>query len=294
VANLLSRILSPILRVIGAEGSVRPGPHFLPVSGGFLPAGSPINWWQMGGDIQPLGRSAVVEACVASYAQTIAMCPGDHWRKKRNGGRERVTNSALSRVLREPNGYQTISDFMLHAVRDLYTDGTAYALALRNDRFEIDELHLMRANLCRPLLTETGDVFYQLQGNEIINKALGGQYLLVPQRDVLHVKLTTAEARYPYPLVGESPMLAAAMDAATSGAISEQQLNFYLNQARPSAVLSTDLTMDRAQVEGSPARPNSRSKPCSTWLRAKPKPLATHACIKSSVLAYRASPRPRI
>ena len=247
--GLLARIASPILKALGVEGAVRPGPYMLPISGGWLPAGAPVNWWQMGGSIQPFPRSAVVEACIASYAQTIAMCPGDHWRKKKNGGRERVTNSALSRNLREPNSYQSISDFMMHAVRDLYSDGNCYALALRNDRFEIDELHLMRANLCLPRLSEDGEIFYQLQGNEIISRRLGGQNLIVPQRDTLHIKLTTSETRAPFPLLGESPSVAAMMDAATSGAISEQQLTFYMNQARPSAVLSTDLVMDRAQVE---------------------------------------------
>ena len=64
---------------------------------------------------------------------------------------------------------------MLSAVRDLYGDGNAYALALRNDRFEIDELHLMRASLCRPMVAETGDVFYNLAGNAVIAQMFGGQ-----------------------------------------------------------------------------------------------------------------------
>ena len=42
-----------------------------------------------------------------------------------------MTNSALSRILQRPNAYQTNSDFMLSAVRDLYGDGNAYALALQ-------------------------------------------------------------------------------------------------------------------------------------------------------------------
>ena len=115
--------------------------------------------------------------------------------------------------------------------------------------FAVDPTKRRYAPESRPQLAETGDIFYTLAGNEIIARALGGQNLIVPQRDVLHIKLTTSEARYPFPLMGEGPMIAAAMDAATSGAISTQQLNFYLNQARPSAVLSTDLVMDRAQVE---------------------------------------------
>src|SRR6187397_3587481 len=115
------------------EGAFRPGPYFL--SNGWLPAGSPWNYWQSGQNVRPYGGpSAMLEACISAYAQTVPMCSGDHWRRLDNGGRERVTNSALSRILRRPNDYQSISDFLLNAVRSLYLDGNAYALALRNDR----------------------------------------------------------------------------------------------------------------------------------------------------------------
>ena len=70
--------------------------------------------------------------------------------------------SALSRILRKPNDYQTITDFLLNRDASLYMTGNAYALALRNDRFEIAELHLMDAQRSTPqVAAETGDVFYR-------------------------------------------------------------------------------------------------------------------------------------
>jgi phage portal protein BeeE len=53
-----------------------------------------------------------------------------------------VTTSSLSRVSRKPSAYQTISNFLNDAMRHLHLEGNAYALALRNARFKIDELHL--------------------------------------------------------------------------------------------------------------------------------------------------------
>lgn len=116
----LSRIADQFIR--RGEGDYHPGPWFLPVTGGWLPAGvgESANWWQRGYD--PIGlstQSAMVEACVSAYAQTVAMCPGDHWRLNEKNGRDRVKNSALSRVLRHPNDYQSISDFLLNATRSL-------------------------------------------------------------------------------------------------------------------------------------------------------------------------------
>ena len=220
------------------------------------------NWWQRGYDpIGPSTQSAMVEACVSAYAQTVAMCPGDHWRLNDKGGRDRVKNSALSRILRHPNDYQSISDFMLNATRSLYLEGNAYALALRNDRFEIDELHLMDPMLSYPRLATTGDIFYQLYGNDVIEKRLGGEQLIVPQRDVLHIRLHTVRHRYPDAagrrVAASSRPMATSASAAPSRA---QQLKFYMNEARPSAVLSTDLMLDKDQVQALRDRWNEQAK----------------------------------
>ena len=202
-----------------------------------------MNWWQMGGSLQPYGGcSAMVEACVGAYSQTAAMCPGDHWRLLSDGGRERVTNSALARILRKPNDYQSISDFMLNLVRWLYVDGNAYALALRNDRFEISELHLMNSRQCMAQLGEDGSIFYHLGGNGIVEQRFGNP--IVPARDVLHVRLHAPRD----PLKGVSPIVAVALDLAARDAALNQQVSFFLNQARPSIMLATDTILTRDQV----------------------------------------------
>jgi HK97 family phage portal protein len=257
----LARIAEQFVR--RGEGEYHPGPWLLPISGGWLPVGvgESLNWWQRGFD--PIGastQSAMVEACVSAYAQTVAMCPGNHWRLNNKGGRERQTTSALSRILRHPNTYQSISDFLLNTTRSLYMQGNAYALALRNERYEIAELHLMDPMQSQPRLAVTGDIFYELGGNDIIEKRLNGAQLIVPQRDVLHVRLHTSRNRWPVPLVGESPIVAAYADIGVGGAIAQQQARFYMNEARPSAVLSTDLVLDKDQVQALRDRWNDQAK----------------------------------
>jgi HK97 family phage portal protein len=280
VSTALARVMS-IVRAKG-EGDVRPGPWTLPFSRGWLSAdvGSYFNWWQMGGSIQSGSQSAMVAACCDAYAQTCAMLPGAHWRKLDNGGRERVGNSALSRLLRRPNTYQTPSDFMLNLTRSLYLDGNAYALALRNNRNEIDELHLMNSRLSSPSVIgpgvddegvefEGGEAFYRLGGNSVIDYRLAGlddrariaEQLLVPMRDVLHIRLHSVD-RYdwPFPLIGDTPLSAVWGDIATYEKIKGQQDQFFANQARPSAVLSTDLQLSREQVTELRDRWNEQSK----------------------------------
>ena len=279
--SVLSRILQPF-RTRAAEGAVRPGPWWLPVTGGWLDAnvGDSWNWWQNGGNISYYQPSALVEACVQAYAQTVAMCPGDHWLLETDQGRERVDTSSLSRVLKKPNAYQSISDFMLDLTTDLYTMGNAYALALRNARYEIVELHLMEPRMSFPRVSVEGDVFYALGGNEVIDYQLKSYPLLVPARDVLHVRLHTSPWKM---LLGESPLIAAARDIATGDAILQQQISFYMNQARPSTVLATDMVLDKDQVAALRDRWNDQSRGLNAGgtpiltSGIKPIPLATTA-----------------
>jgi HK97 family phage portal protein len=251
--GLLSRIFSPSA-VKTAEGQYRPGPYYLPYSGGWLSeeAGQYLNFWQMGHDIRGSGTNAMVEACVSAYSQTVSMCPGDHWRTKRDGGRERVTNSDLSRIIKEPNDYQTISDFLLNLVRSLYVDGNAYALALRNNRYEVDSLHLMHPEVSFPQVYG-GEIFYSLGGNEVVSQRLTGSsnnQMTVPARDVLHIRLHSPHWSAGHGLKGESPLKQAiAMDLATSQAMTAQNFAFYTNQSRPSSVLTTDEKVTPEQLK---------------------------------------------
>ena len=123
--------------------------------------------------------------------------------------------SALNRILRKPNGYQTISDFLLNATRWLYLDGNAFALAIRNDRFEIKELHLMLGQ-CRRIAVTARSSTRSPATRSSSDLPTPAACYVVPARDVLHIRLHTPR----HPLVGESPLTAAGLDVATANAMS--------------------------------------------------------------------------
>lgn len=271
MANWLSRV-APRWIKRSTEGQYRPGPYL--IEGGWLSAqaGRFWNWWQLGYSPQPYGESnAMVEACVSAYAQTVAMCPGDHWRTMPNGGRERDVNSALTRILRKPNDYQSISDLLLNLTRRLYENGEAFAVAIRNNRNEIAELHLMPTGM--PMVAVDGSIFYALSGNEIAERRFNLSNP-IPARDVLHVRLHTPR----HPLKGVSPILATVLERSMAGAALNQQVAFYLNQARPSFLLETEEKLTKAQADDLSARWDEKTKgenaggtPILSWgLKAKP------------------------
>lgn len=272
MANWLTRLFTGTKKA--TEGSYRPGPYAL--SDGWLSAaaGKFKNFWQMGYSPSPYGQSgAMVEACISSYAQTIAMCPGGHWRKRSDGGRDLVTNSALAKIMRKPNDYQTISDFLMNLTRRLYENGETFILGIRNNRNEIIEVHLMRHGY--PRLAVDGSIFYDLGGNEIVEQRFDLSSP-IPARDVAHVRLNTPR----HPLKGESPILATILDRALSGAALNQQVAFYLNQARPSYTLETDRDLSVEQSRDLRARwkeqttgENAGGTPILSWgLKAKAHP----------------------
>jgi HK97 family phage portal protein len=232
-----------LTRLKSAEGEYREGPYCLPVTGGWLPEGSAWNWWQTGADPLTSANSSMVQACVSAYAETVAMCPGNQWVWSKEKGRERVTNSALVRILKRPNDYLSISDFLMNLVGQLYREGNAYALIIRNNRFEPQELHLMDSRQCAARVSVTGEIFYHLGGNPIIEARIGTN-IVAPAREVLHLRLMTPR----HPLVGETPLAAAALELAAGSAALQQQVRFFINQARPSFLLTTDTVLTREQT----------------------------------------------
>jgi len=149
-------------------------------------------------------------------------------------------------------------------VHSLYSEGNAFALALRSERFEVTTLHLMDSRQSSPFVVRNEDdndaeIFYRLSGNTVVDHMFGDKQLIVPMRDVLHIRLHDSR-RYPRPLVGETPLTAALADIAVGNAFVQQQIQFLANQARPSAVLSTDLVLDRDQVQQIRDRWNDQAK----------------------------------
>ncbi len=264
MANWLSWLIGGKRKA--AEGETRPGPYVLADGWLSASAGKLINWWQGGNSLNPYGESgAMVEACVSAYAQTVAMCPGAHWRSTGDGGRERVENSALARILKRPNDYESISDVLMNLTDRLYRDGEAFAYAVRNARNEIIELHRMRHGYA--YVGTDGSVFYSLSGNEIAER-LYDLSVPVPARDVLHIRLKTPR----HPLKGVSPILAVQLEQALSGAALNQQVAFYLNEAKPSYVLTTDQQLNADQTRDLRKRWDEQTKgdnaggtPILTW-----------------------------
>ena len=173
-----------------------------------------------------------VYTCIAILSQEMSRLPVIHYRRNEDGTRVAITNKAVSRVFRKPNIYQTKSDFLLWMVRSLLLDGNAYAVAKRNDRFEVDELHPIHPKSIWPYVVE-GEIYYRVGDQSVQDLAQLEKDNWYPQRDVLHIRMHCPK----HPLVGETPLTAAYFPVAAGREINSHVTNFFHNMSRPSGVL---------------------------------------------------------
>jgi HK97 family phage portal protein len=194
----------------------------------------PVTWWQQGYRLPVQDQNSAVEACIGAISQTIAMLPIAHWRENEKGGSERVKNSAANRVLRKPNAYQTKADFFLNLVRAELLRGNGYALAQRNGRSEISALHPVQPASLYPFVSEEdGSIFYQFSQTPVGQDFDPVVEDLFRAEDVLHIRMHTPM----HPLVGETPMTAAALAIDGGNAIQRASAAFHTNMSRPSGYL---------------------------------------------------------
>jgi len=196
----------------------------------WAPISQPWNVWQMfpSAGRADAGSYGPVYACWAILAQEVSRIPLKHLVFDDDGAATPVYNRAPARVLRVPNAYQTRSDFLMYLMRSLLSEGNAYARVTRNNRFEISALYPLNPRQCRPYKDpQTGDIYYQLSTGDEKDP------VWVPARDMLHIRLFTPTD----PLIGETPLVAAALTVQAGTAINGQVASFFGNMARPSGII---------------------------------------------------------
>lgn len=245
-ASLFSRALALFRRKGNPSGTVDGGGGFVvnPTMEGNLPVSWPWNWWQRWGKPWEGGEPAIRQACIDAYAQTIASMECNLTRESAKGGRDVVRVGEVPHVLKHPNTYQTRSDFVLNLVWNLFEWGNGYAVFERERKSgKVAAMHLVQARQTWPYVDpQTKEIYYAIGGNPLVPDGI--EYF-VPQRDVLHVRLHCPT----HPLIGVSPIQAAALAMAANVAITKQQAAFFNQMARPSGVLSTEATLTRQQIE---------------------------------------------
>lgn len=139
--------------------------------------------------------------------------------------------SPFWRVLRKPNHYQNWIKFIEHWVLSKLLWGNTYIVKERDSRGVVAALYILDPQRTRPLVTPTGDVYYELA---VDNLSGVQERTVVAASEVIHDRMNCLW----HPLVGVSPLYAAGMSATLGNRIQRNSATFFANMSRPGGMLT--------------------------------------------------------
>lgn len=172
-----------------------------------------------------------VFACQTLIASDIGKLRIKLVAKSADGIWSETTSPAYSPVLRKPNGYQTRIQFVESWVLSKLQHGNAVILKRRDNRNVVVELHVLDWTLVTPLISDGGEVFYELRAD---NLAGVGERLIVPASEVIHDRFNCLF----HPLIGLSPIFANGLAATQGLAIQSSSTKFFENNSQPGGILT--------------------------------------------------------
>ncbi len=175
-----------------------------------------------------------VYSCVRILAEAIAGLPLHVYKYNDTGGKEKVLEHPLYRLLHdEPNPEMTSFVFRETLMSHLLLWGNAYAQIIRNARGEVLALYPLMPNKMRVDRDSNGRLFYLYQRGSEDAPVLGkdNQVYLAPS-DVLHIPGLGFDG-----LIGYSPIAMAKNAIGLAIATEEYGARFFANGAAPSGVL---------------------------------------------------------
>ena len=143
-----------------------------------------------------------------------------------------VENSPLSPVLRKPNHYQTRQKFIERWIICKLIHGNAYILKKRDLREVVTDLYVIDPLRTKPLVTPSGDVFYQVSTDDLAG--IDESNVVIPASEIIH---DVGIALY-HPLCGVSPITACGLAAMQGLAIQNNSAKFFQNGSNPGGVLT--------------------------------------------------------
>lgn len=167
-------------------------------------------------------RLAAVYACVRILSETMASLPLVVYRARADGGKDRVTDHWLYRLLgKRPNRYQNPFEWREMLQGHLALRGNAFCQILANGRGEITELIPIHPDRVRMELLTEGDYRYRIQ-----NQA--GHELVLPRGEVWHLRGLSSDG-----LLGLSPIELSRESLGMALAAQDYGARFFNNDAKP-------------------------------------------------------------
>jgi HK97 family phage portal protein len=187
-------------------------------------------------------------ACLNRISQDMGTLPMLLQQEDDNGIWHNVENPAYSPVLRKPNHYQNAQQFHAVWTLSILLHGNTYVMKGRDNRGVVDRLYVLDPCRVLPMVSEFGDVFYQLSyptADNLLPNGYPGEQIIVPARDIIHDRLNT----FHHQLIGVPPLCAAYWPVVKNLKILKNAASFFANGANPGGILTAPAGMSQKDAE---------------------------------------------
>jgi HK97 family phage portal protein len=182
-------------------------------------------------------------ACLNRISQDIGKLPFALKRRLASGiWKVDDANTSYWPVLRKPNHYQTAQQFREAWVLSKLTHGNTYVLKGYDERGVVNRLWVLDPDRVMPMVSDSGDVFYQLNypsAANLLPADYPNEQLTIPARHIIHDRLNC----FHHQLIGVPPVCAAHWPAVKNLKILKDATTFFANGAQPGGILTAPAGM---------------------------------------------------
>lgn len=189
--------------------------------------------WQNNEEISQITAlcNFAVYSCVTLISSDIGKMKPLLKKRTADGIWEETAVPAFSPVLRRPNRYQNIIQFIEWWIMSKLCYGNTYVLKEYDARNVVVALYILNPNLVQVMETNDGAVYYQLSPDKLSGLQ---ETVLVPASSIIHDRMNCLF----HPLVGVPPLYANAIAAMSGITLQRASSNFFKNGAQPGGILS--------------------------------------------------------
>lgn len=187
-------------------------------------------------------------ACLSRISQDIGKLPFRLMSKGDNGIWKEVQNPAYTPVLQKPNNYQTAQQFREAWAMSKLIHGNTYILKQRDARRVVTRLYVLDPCAVMPMVSDSGDVFYQINYNNAENllpENYPAEQLVIPASEIIHDRLNC----FHHQLIGVPPLCAAHWPAVKNLKILKNSTEFFGNAAQPGGILTAPAGMSDTDAQ---------------------------------------------
>lgn len=168
-----------------------------------------------------------VFACTTLIASDISKLGLSLHGKDNDGIWTPLPDAPQTKLIKRPNNYQTAGQFLEAWLISKLARGNTY---IYKDR---DALHVLHPDRVKPLVSESGIVFYQVAEDTLAGIYDDGQ-IVIPAENIIHDRFNCLY----HPLVGLSPLYAASLAVTQGRQIQSNSTTFFGNHSTPGGILT--------------------------------------------------------